>query len=90
MEENTIDDQEIKKEIETIKNLIDEDSDSIRSGNDKNKVSDRIADFPLVVNQLSKIYENSNPSEVEKLVRKKALNNFSILLKKNEIFGLLG
>lgn len=54
-------------------------------------------DFPLVVKNLSKIYEtnSSNTSSDthnhnKRVERKKALNDLNLLLKNNEIFGLLG
>ena len=40
--------------------------------------------YPLIVENLSKIYVNDNNKE------KKALNNLNLLLRNNEIFGLLG
>ena len=51
-----------------------------------------LKDFPLVVKDLSKIYENSGAFKIEndKIQRNKALDNLNILLKDNEIFGLLG
>lgn len=88
LEINENQDPDIKLEIENIKTIINN-----YSTNNNAKISDEtkdLSDYPLVVNLLSKVYDNSNPSEIEKQKRKKALNNFSILLKKNEIFGLLG
>ena len=51
-----------------------------------------IKDFPLVVSNLSKQYDDSKASTIDndRVVRKKALNNLNLLLSNNEIFGLLG
>jgi ABC-type multidrug transport system ATPase subunit len=51
-----------------------------------------IYDFPLLVKDLSKQYENSGASTIENdhVVRKKALDGLNLLLQNNEIFGLLG
>ena len=51
-----------------------------------------IYDFPLLVKDLSKQYENSSASTIENdhVVRKKALDGLNLLLQNNEIFGLLG
>ena len=51
-----------------------------------------LKDFPLVVKDLSKVYENSGAFKIDndKIQRNKALDNLNILLKNNEIFGLLG
>lgn len=49
--------------------------------------------YPLVVDNLTKIYEShthSHRSHSSKLKVKKALNNLNLALKNNEIFGLLG
>jgi ABC-type multidrug transport system ATPase subunit len=49
--------------------------------------------YPLVVDNLTKIYEShthSHRSHHSKLKAKKALNNLNLALKNNEIFGLLG
>jgi hypothetical protein len=60
-------DDEIKAEINLIKNL----------GDDKKG-------YPLVAENLTKVYEDNKKSG------KKSLNNLNLLLKNNEIFGLLG
>lgn len=78
--------QEIRHEVEKIKHFINsEDSLSITT-----ESSIGMSNYPLIVYGLSKIYDGADPSEAEKMIRKKALNNFSIMLEKNEIFGLLG
>ena len=45
-------------------------------------------DYPLVVQGLTKVYDSNKKSRFRKL--KKSLDNFTICLNKNEIFGLLG
>lgn len=44
--------------------------------------------YPLVVEELTKVYDSNKKSKTKK--EKKSLDNFSICLNKNEIFGLLG
>lgn len=75
-------DQEIQKEKEKI--------DSILNADESGSEAQEKDDYPLIVSSLSKIYDGADPTEAEKKVRKKALNNFTIKLDKNEIFGLLG
>jgi ABC-type multidrug transport system ATPase subunit len=60
------------------------------SGLNTAEADNALDQYPLVCYKLSKVYETANPTEIEKLKRKKALNEFSICLKNNEIFGLLG
>jgi len=55
------------------------DTNTIRSLSDEDKKN-----FPLVVDNLEKIYITDDGR------KKRALYNFSLLLKNNEIFGLLG
>lgn len=75
-------DQEVQKEAEKIKTILNADE----SGSEAQEKDE----YPLIVSGLSKIYDGADPTEAEKKIRKKALNNFSIKLDKNEIFGLLG
>ena len=79
----TIVDEEILKEIEQIRELIQQNENLPDNDN-------LLAKYPLICQGLSKEYENATPSDEEKLKRKRALNNFNIILKENEIFGLLG
>ena len=75
-------DSEIKEECRKIKLLLENYEKTDETVNN-------LKDYPLVVDCLSKEY-NVEQSEEEKKRRKRALNNFSILLNQNEIFGLLG
>lgn len=78
--------EEVKHEVEKIKSYLNcDDRVSVVT-----QSSLPFSEYPLLVYGLSKIYEGADPTEAEKKVRKKALNNFSIMLEKNEIFGLLG
>ena len=71
----------IKDDLElNVDNYDDEIKNEIKS---IKSLSDDKKNYPLIVENLTKIYENENKE-------KKALNNLNLLLRNNEIFGLLG
>ena len=76
-EDNTTNDEEVMKEYKIVKELI-------------NKGVNELRKYPLVCNGLTKIYPSNLKSKDPKKRNKKSLNDFTIHLNDNEIFGLLG
>lgn len=78
--------EQVKAQKEKIKSIIFQIENDLESESENKNT----ANYPLIVYELSKIYKGSNLSKKEKKLRKKALHRFSLMLEKNEIFGLLG
>ncbi len=74
---NSLKDKELEKEYVIVKNIIDKGERELRK-------------YPLVCNGLTKIYSSNLKSKGPKKKNKKSLDNFTICLKEDEIFGLLG
>ena len=74
---NPLKDKEIQKEFKIVKDLIDKGKNELKK-------------YPLVCSGLTKIYSSNLKSKAPKKRKKKSLDNFTICLNDNEIFGLLG
>ena len=74
---NPLKDKEIQKEFKIVKDLIDKGKNELKK-------------YPLVCSGLTKIYSSNLKSKDPKKRKKKSLDNFTICLNDNEIFGLLG
>ena len=74
---NPLKDKEIQKEFKIVKDLIDKEKNKLKK-------------YPLVCSGLTKIYSSNLKSKDPKKRKKKSLDNFTICLNDNEIFGLLG
>jgi ABC-type multidrug transport system ATPase subunit len=74
---NKIKDEEVMKEYEIVKDIIDKGENELRK-------------YPLVCTGLTKIYSANKKSKDPKKRNKKSLNDFTIHLNDSEIFGLLG
>ena len=70
-------DKEINKEIKKVSDLINGGKEELR-------------EYPLVCDGLTKIYPSNLKSKDPIKRNKKSLNNFTVCLQNNEIFGLLG
>ena len=76
-ENNSIDD-EIKNEYEKVSHLVKENN------------YNELESYPLVSDHLTKIYPSNLNSKNPQKRMKKSLDNFTLCLNNNEIFGLLG
>ena len=74
---NPLKDKEIQKEFKIVEDLIDKGKNELKK-------------YPLVCSGLTKIYSSNLKSKDPKKRKKKSLDNFTICLNDNEIFGLLG
>ena len=74
---NPLKDKEIQKEFDIVEDLM-------------NKGERELRRYPLVCSGLTKIYKSNLKSKDPKKRNKKSLDNFTIALNDNEIFGLLG
>ena len=74
---NPLKDQEIKREFAIVEDLITKGERELRR-------------YPLVCSGLTKIYKSNLKSKDPKKRNRKSLDNFTVCLNDNEIFGLLG
>ena len=73
----SLNDEELQKEFSTVDDLISKGEKELRK-------------YPLVCSGLTKIYSSNLKSKDPQKRNKKSLNNFTVCLNNNEIFGLLG
>ena len=77
MNNTSLKDEELLKEFDRVEDLVAKGEKELRK-------------YPLVCSGLTKIYSSNLKSKDPKKRNKKSLNNFTVCLNDNQIFGLLG